>query len=301
VRHQAPQYNRIINNEFHHFSGNDFAIWLGSRNQDPPGFCDDDDGIPFGSGASDRDFARHNVIADNRIIKGGVSKMIRADDRPNEYHNITTVESAAKRPSNCYDFNGFPHAYLAHGESTPFMIENGAPVCRGVRSVCNDGIVETGPGLCPIAAARSLESFECSTTVSNAGVACTASCPEGFVIQSAKAACNLETDDISLDEFSRQGWGTIEVQRASDNLEEGLCRLNNHAFNRDVRRIADVRGTRSVSVSCREHDKNGGDCMISGVLACVKPLRINPTLPLTGKPVIKPIDRERPPRVLPPR
>jgi hypothetical protein len=298
VRHQAPQYNRIINNVFYYdrYEEDNPAIWLGSRN-DPrrgsyysdgkrPDYCQLDDGIPFGSGASDDDFARHNVIADNRIIKRRAVEMIRADDGPNEYHNITTVASGATRPSSCYDYSTFPHAYLAHAESTPFTIENGAPVCRGVRNLCNDGLIETGPGLCPLAAPRSLELFECRTAGSNTEVECTASCPEGYVIESAKAACNLETDEISIDELSRQGWGTLEVQRASDNIEEGRCRFGRHDFNRDVRRIADVRGARSVSVACREHDKNGGDCVISGVLACVGPRTLPQVTPkLKRRPV----------------
>jgi hypothetical protein len=282
VRHQAPQYNRIINNVFLYerigpsaapFFRRKPMIWVGSRTKEKRTFCHFDDGLPFGSGVSDNDFAQRNVIADNRIVGRSVSDAIKADEAPNEYFNNATVGLAASRPSNCYEFDGFPRAYLNNGESSPLSIVDGVPGCHGVQRRCNDGLIETSAGAVCLKSVRAVVPFQCSATGSNKAVQCTAKCPEGFVVESAKSACDLETGSVSSSLLDRQGFGTLEVQRASDNIEEGLCRLGINTIKKDVRRIPNVRNGQSFAIECREHDKNGGDCMISGVLACVRPVQ----------------------------
>lgn len=280
VRHQSPQYNRILNNVLVDppTTGNPAfdglrkpLIWVGSRTGDPREFCRFDDGLPFGSGVSDNDFAQHNVVADNRFVGSKFAAPLRASESPNEVVDNVTVDVAPARSSSCYAFEGFPQAYLDHGASTALTVVGGVPACDGTRHTCNDGLIETRTGGFCLQTDRTVVPFQCSTTGSNRAATCEASCPEGFVIESAKAACNLETAAVSQSLLDLQGWGTLEVQRTSDHTDDGLCRLGADSIRKDVRRIASAR-RRNVAVECREHDRNGGDCMIAGVLACVRPV-----------------------------
>jgi hypothetical protein len=91
IRHSSPVSNTIVNNVFYYdryFEGNDPglrldpAIWLGSR--DGKGryseYCGDDRGEAFGSSASNLDYARYNVVAQNQIFKRSVCYAIRTGD-----------------------------------------------------------------------------------------------------------------------------------------------------------------------------------------------------------------------------
>lgn len=280
VRHQSPQFNRIVNNVIQDKSGGPTPftafrkplIWVGSRAHDKPDYCHFDDGLPFGSGVSDNDFAQHNVIADNRFVGMQVLQAIKAEESPNEYFNNVTVNASVARSSNCYPSDGFPRAFLTHGESSPLSVVNGVPGCHGLQRRCNNGRIETRAGGVCLKADRAVERFECSTTGSNRAATCRASCPAGYVIESAKAACNLEAASVSPSLLDLQGWGTLEVQRKSDNTGDGLCRLGGDIIKRDTQRLS-ISRRNSVAVECREHDRNGGECMISGVLACVRPFQ----------------------------
>lgn len=67
VRHQKPRGNLISQNYF--FLGNmtaGRAVFLGSRNFTNPGYRHDDEKFPFGSGISNRDYARDNVVEINK-------------------------------------------------------------------------------------------------------------------------------------------------------------------------------------------------------------------------------------------
>ena len=288
VRHQAPQFNRIVNNVIQDkwvpppaFAGfRKPLIWVGSRAHDRPDYCGFDDGLPFGSGVSDNDFAQHNVIADNRFIGKKVLQVIKAEESPNHYVNNLTVEASVARSSHCYPSDGFPHAFLKHGESSPFSVVNGLPGCHGLQRKCNNGRIETRAGGVCLKVDRVVERFECSTTGSNRAAACPAKCPAGYVIESAKAACNLEEASVSASLLDLQAWGTLEVQRTSDNAGDGLCRLGADTIKRDTQRLS-ISRRNGIGAECREHDRNGGDCMISGVLACVRPL---PGPVLTARP-----------------
>ncbi len=67
VRHQEPRYNEIYGNYFlisDMRSGR--AIFLGSRNGTNPNYRHDDAQFDFGSGASNRDFAKENIVTRNK-------------------------------------------------------------------------------------------------------------------------------------------------------------------------------------------------------------------------------------------
>lgn len=82
VRHQAPQYNLIENNDFN-LSGlnwGNYGIWLGSRNGNR-NYCSDDDGYPFGSSADNGDFADNNTVRNNKF--SGSDAKVKDDGKNN--------------------------------------------------------------------------------------------------------------------------------------------------------------------------------------------------------------------------
>ncbi|MCG5477713.1 right-handed parallel beta-helix repeat-containing protein [Sinorhizobium alkalisoli] len=84
IRHQKPQFNQIVGNTFRYRSS--FlarpAVWLNSRNGSSS-YCFKDPAYPFGSSASNLDFAENNVVRNNRL-DGGSASLIRNDDPSNE-------------------------------------------------------------------------------------------------------------------------------------------------------------------------------------------------------------------------
>lgn len=86
VRHASPSNNSIIGNTFYYknYKGSYYvngirygnpSVWIGSRSEGTMagfplfGYCDDDDGFPYGSSKSDLDNATHNVVRSNKIYK----------------------------------------------------------------------------------------------------------------------------------------------------------------------------------------------------------------------------------------
>jgi len=68
IRHTTPSHNRIVANTFVYAPNQDkAAVFLGSRDGNR-WYCWADIGHDFGSSADNRDFARHNVVRDNRFV-----------------------------------------------------------------------------------------------------------------------------------------------------------------------------------------------------------------------------------------
>ncbi|WP_026619298.1 hypothetical protein M728_000983 [Ensifer sp. WSM1721] len=84
IRHQKPQHNQIVGNTFRYRSSflAQPAVWLNSRNGGRS-YCFTDPAYPFGSSASNRDFAQNNVVRDNKLV-GGSESLIRNDDPTND-------------------------------------------------------------------------------------------------------------------------------------------------------------------------------------------------------------------------
>ena len=82
IRHTPPERNTIKNNSFYYnkYKGGKPAIYLGSRNygfkERTFGHCDADDGRPYGSSGSDKDYARHNIILQNQFYNRKIYKQI---------------------------------------------------------------------------------------------------------------------------------------------------------------------------------------------------------------------------------
>ena len=65
VRHQAPQYNQIVQNYFQLSNHSKLPlVWLASRNGHR-NYCDADNGYPFGSSVNDKDLAKYNTVSHN--------------------------------------------------------------------------------------------------------------------------------------------------------------------------------------------------------------------------------------------
>lgn len=84
IRHQTPNFNRIAENRFLYGGApaRKPAVWLNSRNGRQR-YCFIDPRYRFGSSKSPLDFARNNVVRENRIT-GGTLGLIRNDDASNE-------------------------------------------------------------------------------------------------------------------------------------------------------------------------------------------------------------------------
>ena len=69
IRHQSPQFNRIMSNVFDYGQGGGWrpAVWLGSRAGwlGWRSYCSADAGYALGSSADDGDFANRNMVQDN--------------------------------------------------------------------------------------------------------------------------------------------------------------------------------------------------------------------------------------------
>ncbi|APG90670.1 NosD domain-containing protein [Sinorhizobium americanum] len=91
IRHQKPQHNQIVGNTFRYRSS--FlarpAVWLNSRNGSSS-YCFTDPAYPFGSSASNRDFAQNNVVRNNKL-EGGSDSLIRNDDPTNDIGGNTAT------------------------------------------------------------------------------------------------------------------------------------------------------------------------------------------------------------------
>lgn len=97
IRHTTPSNNLIINNEFWYknYTGNNPAVFFGSRNGNRP-YCGSDGGYPFGSSASDFDFATNNTFANNIIYNRNPSDLIktgRSTDNPNSVYGNTRINA----------------------------------------------------------------------------------------------------------------------------------------------------------------------------------------------------------------
>lgn len=305
IRHSTPSHNEIINNIFIYktYKGNLPAVYLGSRDygrgQRIYKYCDEDDGRPYGSSASEKDYARYNVIMQNQFYERLVPNkkppllMVGAASRttyhkasiigdyiqsenwdnnsPNyiDYNRIVTEETVEKnRPAGCYiSDSGWQSYFILHGQSVyMFDMRNGEPYCLH-KHICNDGnLIDTGISSYEV----TKRSFDCRVSGNNDGCQKTIYCPPNQKIIGVTAACNLEYGKISDGILPTVPWNHIKVIRPSDNVSSGSCYVGNNRIKSGQIWIIGVPGASRTSVGCKEHDENGGDCHIKGILYCRK-------------------------------
>jgi len=274
IRHSPPIGNTIINNVFY-YDRYCPSIMVGSRqgNGDKDScsiggrdYCDHDKGYPFGSSASDYDYARFNAVMQNQVYRGvhSVSDMFKAG-RPDintlnyiEYNE--TVNRAIRRKAGCYISDGYPYFILDRDFVNLFhSASNGEPVCRGYRYTCHDGVLtRSNDSTCQ----ASQVDFDCPATANNKGCEKTVSVPPGKKIVGAKAACNLEFGTVSETELNGVLANSVKVLRASDDVSKGSCTLGSTSIRSGQAAVSGIIGLNRVSIGCREQDVNGGDCHI---------------------------------------
>ena len=286
IRHATPSYNTIMNNVFYYnkYTGGKPSVYLGSRDygfKERLGHCDDDDGRPYGSSASETDYARHNVVMQNQFYKRRVFKgtlLVEASisdyvktrntkaNSPNyiEHNKIVTTQTEVKnRRAGCYLPKATPN-FLLHGRSLDLLKDSGNKACLTQYS-CTDGeLPRSRTSDCRIKKVG----FSCQVSGNNKGCQKVAACPSGKKLIGAKAACNLEFGTVSSNAVQSVTPNLIKVLKASDKVSSGSCNVGFNKLQKGKKEITSIKGFPSVAVGCKEHDKNGGDCHIKGVLYC---------------------------------
>jgi len=183
----------------------------------------------------------------------------------------TVVKS---RLAGCFVPDGYQSDFITHGNSVDvFRISEhaGATDCSRFQYTCRDGALSASrEASCRVTKA----SFDCKRDGSNNGCQKTVSCPSSKRIVGAIAACNLEYGTVSSGDLAKVPVHTIKVVKTSDNAAQGLCAIGhnglreNNSLHTGQRMITGINGQQRVTVSCKEHDKNGGDCHIKGTLYC---------------------------------
>jgi hypothetical protein len=123
----------------------------------------------------------------------------------------------------------------------------------------------------PTPAVPNLFEFECRTLNSDAGCSKRISCPSGMVVSTVKAACNLEFGDISDAQLAGTTDGVMRVVSTSDIPGDGSCQVGNTAISTGQAAIQSAPGAGAITLSCREHDENGGDCHVRALVTCAAP------------------------------
>jgi hypothetical protein len=289
VRFTGPARNQILNNYFHYvsYTGMKPAIYIGARDYDgeetAADYCAADSGFDFGSGASNLDFARYNVVMQNQIAVRSVSDMIAVRggsstsgrsyaslNSPNYIAHNQTVSARITRQSGCYLPSGFRTSFMLDGASEPVIEKIDGQVSCAMKT-CNDGVLDSTAS-CGFVSA----SFACSRSGSNEGCETGRSCPiatiDGISRQTyafgAIAVCDLETGSVSTEELAAVPAGRLGVARKSDAEEDGSCYAASTAV---ISREDVIRGGNqqiTVQAGCQEHDTNGGDCAVRGTLYC---------------------------------
>jgi parallel beta-helix repeat protein len=305
IRHQLPRHNEIINNHFYYLVHNDDdypAIWVGSRNEGRTadgniGYCDDDEGYPFGSSASDFDFADHTAIAENRIsrIDGwGYDEFFRINDQPTyvirnvrvSNDEIALLDKSSMRRSGCFRLG----LLLSPGLSDRGVFVRDGQYVRNLnkntqsldslktgvlsgRLRCNDGIWVDG-GETQVARV----SDQANKSNDNDGGHGVASCPAGKRIVAFRASCNLELEAVPG--LSMVPWNHVQVRQKSDRVEDGTCAVS-YRWSADENRTVSInQGSATLEellsahvteagLHCRDFDQNGGDCYIRAEAICM--------------------------------
>jgi hypothetical protein len=275
VRHSTPSHNQIINNIFPYnkYDGDNPGVYLSSKNDDFTltgfgfGFCDDDDGYPFGSSASNLDYARYNVVMQNQILKRSVSDVIVTKNPDVNYPNYvkfnTTVTTAVDRPCGCYvGSRGFKKDFIEDGQSVEAL--QVSPDFRSFNYTCRNGtLIKTGEN-----SAVTRLAFDCKISDDNRGFEKTISCPDGQTIIGATAAANLEFGDITDAMMDLVPTNMIQVLKTSDHTDDGVAFIGSLRLSSFEKIIDNVDGKQAVRIGCQENDANGGDCHIRVYLYC---------------------------------
>ncbi len=293
-RHATPSRNLIINNIFFYnrYRGGNRAIHVGAhdgydyRSFPIWGTCKADNDNDFGSGVSDRDYARHNIVMQNQFYKRPGKDVIqigRGGNPPiktdiatwgitNKFHlpvyinhNETVTDATVNKTRRAGCFIESSQTFVQHGENIVNVSNVGGRLCSR-QDRCDNSFLRRGTAI----DCREITevAFDCRVEGNNSGCDTVATCPGSDRIIASKAVCNLEFGSVSQSLLDNLGNNLISVSMPSDTVSRGSCYVGSSKTSKDKIGIQFVNGRRSVSVGCKEHDRNGGDCHIKGSLYC---------------------------------
>ncbi|NRD71776.1 right-handed parallel beta-helix repeat-containing protein [Shewanella sp. VB17] len=113
-------------------------------------------------------------------------------------------------------------------------------------------------------------SHQCRITGNNAGCGFYLGCPVGYEIVGARSNCNLEWPPNDAKTLKLPKLGKMWVSKSSDRTSHGVCLIGK--FSNAVSMPIDgiYEGANKLYASCKEYDRNGGDCGINAEVVCAK-------------------------------
>ena len=119
--------------------------------------------------------------------------------------------------------------------------------------------------------AERIVAFGCGVEGKNEGCRDVTNCPAGYALWDARASCHLELNSKP----PLPKWGRLLVATRADGTGvNSSCWLDPTLYPelslRSGEAPVSVRSASQIKFGCRENDKNGGDCQISGELRCVR-------------------------------
>ena len=111
--------------------------------------------------------------------------------------------------------------------------------------------------------------FTCSATTNAGCQGNIPECPKDTSITGIKAACNLETPD-PIATLDKLGWNLLSVERASDVVSDGHCKINNTDISSGEKTLDPAEfSTAGKTFFCKENDNfSGGECSVKGSVKC---------------------------------
>jgi hypothetical protein len=266
-RHQTPSKNEITNNYFAFYGNQLPAVWIGSRRgmtrKGTKSYCNDDINSPyenknpklrFGSSLDDRDFASNNLVEENKFLDKDPKQDIWIGTPKSDSNNI--IQKNMKVTMSEDEFRK-----SINDDSQP-------PLTITQQSAPETTTKPPEPKQTQTPTTQTL-TFYCGVEKNNQG--CSGEiprCPAGMHATAIKAACNLEYGDTKS--IKTLEWNKIRVDNASDNISEGKCQVGDKTISSGEAPLSLLIVSSDKSFSCKEHDKNGGDCVIRGLIQCSK-------------------------------
>lgn len=181
--------------------------------------------------------------------------------------NDNTETTACPVPTTC------PTGYTSVSKG----MENGCPRFECTKSdktdndddgKTDDKTVDSGKSNIVEAECRGSDNKECKAKVQ---------CPAGLYAYHIKGACNTRWGSVTDAELDRVPMGTLAVVKPSSQPAASICKIadknvesGSDRLNRD-QIILDP--TKPIKFSCRDIDKNGGECHIRVAVQCMPPVQ----------------------------
>lgn len=261
IRHQTPNKNRIEYNKFDGktlVGGSNLFFGFGSYEEEDyqssypyvflsardgnRKYCGADNGYPFGSSKSNRDYAENNIVSHNQFK--GTSTALVVDRHPGanvisdnkqvkEFTESVVIEEEQPAHPDCINCNSPP--------PPPTTDNKGSTIEK---------------------------SFECQSIGDNSGCSKDFDCPQGMRISKIKAACNLENGKVTKEQIDSMLWNQLHVEKESDHRSDGECQLGQIHISSSSILLEALKGKSGFNFHCHERDGNGGDCHILGKVIC---------------------------------